>query len=347
MSGEKTTSEGAPIPAGANNLQNHNNWHWVEKNADRWSKDVFEELFTGIEVTRGPVNLKFTGIKSSIGEARANNRKAKLIFLYEWVIKVNFIATVTGFDAEYKGEIEIPNLSDENTADEIDCTSTVETKGPHESDIKSLINKEGTALVQKQCAIYINRLKTEFSKGLIFPVGPIKEQIVIKGKSSAVDKKSFQNTVVQSGEEKKQEVVTGPVEVTTFTAKDSFRVSPDNLWKLVFEKENVARWSNSNPTQYDFKENGAFNLLNGQISGTFTKITENDQVDCKWRIKSYPGDHHADVNFKIVDQGDSSDLIITCNNVPKAKYDETKVGLERYYLQFVGRTFMCSMSTVY
>ncbi|KAK0412826.1 hypothetical protein QR680_006434 [Steinernema hermaphroditum] len=123
---------------------NVNNWHWSEKNATPWSKSRLPELLTGFSVEAGPVKFEFTEIKKLEGEATANNRKAKLIFLYEWEVEVKFLATVAGDEQEYKGYIEIPNLSDENDADEIDVNFNLDTKGPFEAELRRVMNGEGT-----------------------------------------------------------------------------------------------------------------------------------------------------------------------------------------------------------
>ena len=47
------------------------------------------------------------------GEARANNRKAKLIFFYEWEIALKWKGHVTGKDKEITGKVEIPNMNNE------------------------------------------------------------------------------------------------------------------------------------------------------------------------------------------------------------------------------------------
>jgi hypothetical protein len=91
--------------------------------------------------------------------------------------------------------VEIPNLSDENDADEIDMNITTETKGPHEAEIRHVLNTAGLELVRKQLGTYIQRLKEEFSKGLILQTN--KPQTVIKGgKASVFDKRTFQNEVI-------------------------------------------------------------------------------------------------------------------------------------------------------
>lgn len=65
-----------------------------------------------------------------------SNRKGKLIFFYEWAIKLKWKGTLTPEDPptnidnddetvdqkEYSGEIEIPNLSEENDPEDIDVS---------------------------------------------------------------------------------------------------------------------------------------------------------------------------------------------------------------------------------
>ena len=59
------------------------------------------------------------------GEATANNRKAKLIFFYEWVITGEWEGQYKNV-AEmkvYKGTFEVPNLSEENDPKDVDVTN--------------------------------------------------------------------------------------------------------------------------------------------------------------------------------------------------------------------------------
>ncbi len=70
-----------------------------------------------------------------------SNRKGKLIFFYEWDIKLKWKGTLTPEDPpcgeggdsdnddndekEFSGAIEIPNLSEENEPEDIDVSSVV------------------------------------------------------------------------------------------------------------------------------------------------------------------------------------------------------------------------------
>ena len=52
----------------------------------------------------------------------SSNRKAKLIFFYEWDIKLKWKAVNDEEDYDVEGKIEIPNLSEENDIDEVDVS---------------------------------------------------------------------------------------------------------------------------------------------------------------------------------------------------------------------------------
>jgi activator of HSP90 ATPase len=55
------------------------------------------------------------------GEATANNRKGKLIYFYEWNLVLKWHGKLLNDESgeKIKGKITIPNLSEENTIDEI------------------------------------------------------------------------------------------------------------------------------------------------------------------------------------------------------------------------------------
>ncbi|KAK6046524.1 activator of Hsp90 ATPase [Cooperia oncophora] len=213
---------------------NVNNWHWSEKNATPWSKTRLTDLLEGLTIEDGPVCVKLESMKTLEGEATANNRKAKLIFLYEWEIKIGFIGRVSGSDTEYKGTLEIPNLSDENDASEVDVNVSVDTKGPHEATIRDLLRKAGTEKIRAALDVYIRELKEEFSKGLILPTDKVKPQVVTKGKTAVVDKKSFQNMVITDSKNDAPKRVE-KFDVKSVEISESFKVPPDRLFEVLRE----------------------------------------------------------------------------------------------------------------
>ncbi|CAF5174324.1 unnamed protein product, partial [Rotaria sp. Silwood1] len=108
-------------------------------------------------------------LKRCSGEASANNRKAKLVFLYEWQIEGKWEGSMRKGEnqTKYEGSFEIPNLSDENNIDEINITFFAEkSKG---EKLKEIMKKQGESLIRQKLAEYVRLLKEEFSQGLILP----------------------------------------------------------------------------------------------------------------------------------------------------------------------------------
>jgi len=322
---------------------NVNNWHWVEKNATLWSKDRLKSLFIGKSLDQGAVKVELTEFKKLEGEATANNRKAKLIFLYEWEFELKFKANVAGSDIVYEGVLEIPNLSDENDADEIDVNFTLNTKGAHENEIRHIGNHQLRDFIRKQVGVYIKELKEEFSKGLVLPTDKVKPQVVTTGKTNIVDKKAFQNEVIKDTKSTSvPSQSSGPVEVKSFEIVETLKVPPERLYEILTDDQLVRAWTNGSG-KMDARPGGAFSLLGDQITGTFDSVSENKELVMKWRLKKYPQNHFANVSMKLRDQSDSTDLVISASNVPAEFLEETKVGFERYYTQSIGRTFGCGM----
>jgi len=125
---------------------NVNNWHWTEKNADAWSKAKIKELFENHVIEVPSVgNVILEEVDKIEGEARANNRKGKLIFFYEWEIAVKWKGHANGKDTEVTGKIEIPNLSEEHEdMEDVDVDVTLTTKGPEATVLKVIITIKQT-----------------------------------------------------------------------------------------------------------------------------------------------------------------------------------------------------------
>ncbi|VDK72423.1 unnamed protein product [Litomosoides sigmodontis] len=321
---------------------NVNNWHWTEKNATPWSKQRLKELLEGQKYENGSTVVIFKELKKLDGEATANNRKAKLIFLFEWIIELTFEVKIAGSDIDYEGHIEIPNLSDENEASEVDITPSISTTGPHEDRIRHLLNNEVAAFLRKQLAVYIRELKEEFSKGLILPTDRAKPQVVSKGKTTVgqqhVDKKAFQDHVVTSAGNDPTGSTPVNVDVKSLSFSESFKVQPDQLWEVLTAIELVKKWSN-NDAKLDLKPQGAFTLFGGMVAGEFVKIEPCKELAMKWRLKTYPPGCFASVIFRLKDERDSTTLEVVATGIPSTEYDTTESGLHRFYIQNIMRTF--------
>ena len=152
---------------------NVNNWHWTEKNADAWSKRKLEELFVNQVIDSSNVgSVVIEELEKCEGEARVNNRKAKLIYFYEWELKFKWKGHVHGKDEpEITGTIDIPNLSEEHDdMKDVDIDINLITKGPEATILKEMLRKgDGAKAIREKLKAYVDTLKSEFGAGLILP----------------------------------------------------------------------------------------------------------------------------------------------------------------------------------
>ena len=130
------------------------------------------EMIDFEEITRDIKFLHTTILFS--GEARANQRKGKLIFFYEWEITLKWKGFANGKgETEITGKVVIPNLSEEHDdMNDVDIDIEVVTgKGsPEGQALKEMMRKGlGAKTIREKLQGYVEALKTEYSQDIILP----------------------------------------------------------------------------------------------------------------------------------------------------------------------------------
>jgi len=128
----------------------------------------------GLKMDNPVGTCKITSISKSDGDASANNRKAKIIVFYEWELQLKWKAKVPGEEKSIEGTVEIPNLSDENTVDDLDIQFLTEETTKAAQLMKGALRKDGTGIVKEALQKYIDALQKEYTQGMILPS---KEQV--------------------------------------------------------------------------------------------------------------------------------------------------------------------------
>lgn len=152
---------------------NVNNWHWKESNATNWSKDKLNDLLLHFEINSddGNLNAKIIEFDKLEGEATCNNRKGKLIYFYEWNLVMTWHGRILNDEAaeKIKGKITIPNLSEENSIDEIDISVTVDESNCKSDVLKQFMYNIGRDKIRAQVDKYMTSLKNDYAKNLLLP----------------------------------------------------------------------------------------------------------------------------------------------------------------------------------
>jgi activator of HSP90 ATPase len=74
-------------------LHNPNNWHWVNKDASEWARNWFKENVLKIEAQEGDVSAKITNVVSMDGDVDVNQRKGKVITIFDVKLTLEYSGT--------------------------------------------------------------------------------------------------------------------------------------------------------------------------------------------------------------------------------------------------------------
>ncbi|VDL93531.1 unnamed protein product [Schistocephalus solidus] len=321
--------------------KNVNNWHWTEKNASQWSIDKIHSLLDGLVIDSDDIFCEITSITKCDGEAVANNRKAKLIFFYEWVIEGDWTGhkKKSQNKTKFTGKIEVNNLSEEYTADELDVTVTCQSSSEDAQEVKEFMRIEGTKMIRRQLSTYISDLKEEYGKDLILPT----KDSTTKSNSTAVPTEGIATMLRNSNSAVAGPTCNTPVEkskMVDITLEEDFPCSPQDLFNF-FTSEELTKSFTRSDAKINAVVDGAYRAFGGNISGTFCELKPPSLISMSWRKQNWPADHLSLVKLEFTPSDSGTHLTLTQSNVPASDVDGTKSGWSSHYFMGIRRIFDC------
>ncbi|CAD5124278.1 DgyrCDS12571 [Dimorphilus gyrociliatus] len=313
--------------------KNVNNWHWTEKNATSWSQTKIKELLENLEIQEGPFKCVVTEIKSVEGEAVVNNRKARLIFFYEWVIKCSWKGSRGDGDL-VKGKFDVLNLSDEYTdINDIDINVSIDDEKIKDAwDVKEFMRHSGTVKVREQLAKYLQQLKEQYSEGLILPTKNSSTNTSAK-KTTNEYKNEINKPIVSSDSDVGIKIPCQRVSSTEF-----FKCEACELYSVLTDQGKSSMFTRSKAI-LEAEKGGKFALFDGNVQGEFTDLVLNEKIVMKWRFQSWPDAHYSTVSIYLKQKDDGTELQLTQTGVPKEDYERTVDGWKNYYWRPIMQAF--------
>nr|CAG4641032.1 EOG090X09QT [Eulimnadia texana] len=228
----------------------------TEKNASQWSKDLLTSLLKGLEIEEsGQGKCTIHEIDKIDGEAVANNRKAKLIFFYEWTIDLKWKGSVEGSTKVIEGSIHIPNLSEENSPEEIDIDVSVSSSSDNGDKLKQMLRTTGAKVIRQQLAKYIKSLREDFTQGMILPSKTQEEQRK-NNINNGTDKSRLAENTSSANRDMQRLNLGSRIETKTLTASEIFKCPAVELYNALTLPELVQAFTNG-PVNLEVTKGGS------------------------------------------------------------------------------------------
>ncbi|KAK9476237.1 activator of Hsp90 ATPase [Lipomyces japonicus] len=320
-------------------LHNPNNWHWVDKNCVEWSKSYFSDKLVGVSVKSDNASVNISSLDSLTGDVDVNQRKGKVISLFDVKLVLGFKGEVEGGEeSEVSGSITIPEVAYDTEQDEyvFHISLTAETK--EKQPVKELIRAQLIPVLRQKLARFGPDLIETHGKDIQHPVNENRSVFT----SSAQSNQGISvggATVNGLGSTESKSSSSAAYNTTTLRLDPVFQTSANELYKTFLEPARVAAWTRSPPVKFDNKEGGEFSLFGGNVSGKFVKLVEDKSIEMQWRLRDWKPQHFANLNI-LFDQGNSeTKALVNWTGVPIGQEDVTRQNFEEYYVKSIKLTF--------
>jgi len=316
---------------------NVNNWHWTERDATTWSTSKLKNLFLNLKEETEEGSWDIEEVKTVTGEATINNRKGKLIYFYEWDITVNYKGTVAGSDSEHKGTINIPNLSDENSPDDVDVQIIAKGNAKNAEKLKHLVRKNGIKMCREICKRYVDDLKTEYSTGMVLKTkDEEKKNNENTNKSKCTNIKNNSNSDIKFTQDIEALSVKEPTShnkcsnVEVKLSEEFHNMPANELFITLTQDARLCAFTRSQCVSNPIA-GGEFSLMNGCIHGNYVEVVPNEKIVQKWRFKEWPENIYSLVTIKLDQKSNNTTLNLTHSGIPESDLVRTEKGWQIHF----------------
>ncbi|KAI8916334.1 activator of Hsp90 ATPase [Gorgonomyces haynaldii] len=310
------------------NWKNVGNWHWVDKNCLPWAKDYFTSKL-GAQTLEKDSTRVTVEVQDVTGDVDLNQRKGKIIHIYDIAINLKWKATDSQNAKEVTGKISIPEFMHDTGIHEIVFDVTLDKDVRENEPVKHLVRE---SLLPKLRTCFV-----DFSKDLLQAhakdvyISP--EQMNGHPVLETYKPKPIQN--VQETAKGNDQVLGALVNINQ---KVEFVCSAQDLFQALLDSGRVRVWSRA-PADISAKANTKFVLFGGNVTGTIVEVQENKRIQMTWRLKTWPADHHSNVTIDLIQGDESTELKLVQKDVPIGDKDTTEKNWRNYYWNSIKQAF--------
>lgn len=307
---------------------NVNGWHWVEKDCFHWIEGRIGEKVPGAVLGETGVTIDTTGTTVT-GEATANNRRGKTIFLYELKVVSKWKKAPSTEDGKaVEGTITFPYIGDDNEDEkwdvEIRCTNKGVVGSKIADNTEFEIRKTAAPLLEKLIRECLNGMKEHFSASHK-ACGNTTPSVAPPVSDYTQQQKSTTATVAT----KKVEKSTAPTSAGYVGAHvemtEKFATSnPKEIYDLILDEGRMSVVAGK--AKIEKTIGGKFSLFDGAVTGVIVELVSGKKIVEKWRFSSWEKDHYSLVTITLSEKSGKTILTLKQDGVPPDDLERTQKG---------------------
>lgn len=304
--------------------QNVGDWHWVEKETLGWLKKQFREVAAArgkplcpATSTHGAINLDPASSDSALdasGEATANNRRGKTIFLYELEITARW--TLEG-DPSVSGTVLFPYVGDDNEGEKWDvkvtCSSSSSVTKKRQEEVTTIVRAEAVPALVSMISESIAAMKQHFGT---------KRHAESAAPSPGPRTPPPAVPIQQQKQQPPPPKVSSGVQVEMEEMFSS--ASPKVIYDLLLDPQRMSMVTGG--ATIDRNIGGSFSLFNGSVSGSIVELVAESRIVERWRFSSWPEGHFSLVTIELSTKAGDTVVRLKQVGIPREDVERTEQG---------------------
>ncbi|AMD22975.1 HHR206Cp [Eremothecium sinecaudum] len=344
-------------------VHNPNNWHWVDKNCIDWAKKYFQNKLTGLSAgsENDPLYAYIANVNSVEGDCEVNQRKGKVISLFDLKIALSFKGHVSD-GTQCEGSITIPEVAFDSDPEDYQFDISIYQETSSLSPLKPFIRENLIPKLRDAFSKFGGELLSEHGNDIQVPEDQVKSTF-----TKANQKSSFQNIPNSNNNNTSSNATkpnskpatppaastkTAPIaksvvsNTTTIHLEPAFNVPATELYRTYIDKQRISAWTRS-PPRFEgdsaalLKVGDKMHLFGGNVTVTLKNCDEPRSLDFEWRLNSWNASQisHMRIDFHESRQYNETKMVVSWNGIPIGQEDVVRDNFEEFYVRSVKLTF--------
>lgn len=338
---------------------NVNNWHWTDKNCLPWAKQYFQRVLQNKSFKSPDNNITFaiTNVSQLEGDCEVNQRKGKLMSLFDMEMVLNFDTSCRG--NQYSGTIKIPEIAFDSDVESYQYDLTILKE---KSDDSFLIRDFFKSSVKKDLSSIFYRfnqdLLAENAKDIQLDAENVTSTYTAQ---NAQQTKSIQSTATKAAPQTSPETSaenlppkssattskTTKQNSTTIKFQETFTTRASQLYETYLSPQLIQAWSRGTfhplsppPSASLLKEGDSYGLFNDNIVTKVKQLKAGDK-DCEivlgWRLSDWVKDQESELVLKFHESSEFGEttMVVVWAGVPLGQEERVKERFREVYVRGV------------